>query len=272
MSYFDFEGKKVYYEVMGEGKPILLLNGIMMSTVSWSLFKDTFSRDNKLILVDFLDQGRSDKLEGIGYDQKLQSQMLRELLKHLDIQRVNLVGISYGGEVAQRFAIDNGDMVDRLLLFNTTCKTGSWLKDIGDAWNLSTDNPLNYYLTTIPVIYSPMFYERNNKWMEQRKEILTKGAFNDKSFLESMVRLTRSAENHNTLDELCKITCPTLIVGAEEDYLTPIKEQRLLKERIAGSELIILPDCGHASMYEKPLLFSSLVLGFINNPKVEYSL
>lgn len=53
MSEFLFKGKKVYYELHGEGEPILVLNGIMMSTESWNAFKPSFSKDNLLILVDF---------------------------------------------------------------------------------------------------------------------------------------------------------------------------------------------------------------------------
>lgn len=264
MAFFDFKGKQVYYEVMGAGKPILILNGIMMSTLSWGIFVESFSRNNKLILVDFLDQGKSDKMEGIDYDQKVQSELIKELLDHLKIEKINIVGISYGGEIAQRFAVDNPELMDSLLLFNTTSKTGPWLRDIGEGWNLSIDNPLNYYLTTIPVIYSPAFYEKNHQWMEDRKKLLIAGAFNDREFLNAMVRLTKSAENHDTVNELHKIKCPTLIVGGEEDCLTPLKEQRILKDKIPNSELVILSGCGHASMYEKPFLFSSLVLGFIN--------
>ena len=61
---FVFNGKKIYYETMGEGQPILLLNGIMMSTGSWENFKESFSANNRLILLDFLDQGRSARMTG----------------------------------------------------------------------------------------------------------------------------------------------------------------------------------------------------------------
>ncbi len=272
MAYFDFKGKKVYYEILGTGKPLMVLNGIMMSTASWGTFKKTFSRDNTLILVDFFDQGKSEKMEDIPYDQGIQSDMLKGILEHLNIDKINLVGISYGGEVALRFALENLSLIDRLVLFNTTSKTGPWLKDIGDAWNLSIDNPMNYYLTTIPVIYSPGFYEDKREWMEKRKMFLTEGPFSQKEFLEAMVRLTKSAEGHDLTKELSKITCPTLVVGSEEDFITPLKEQRKIANLIPNSEFVILPNCGHASMYEKPLLFSSLVLGFVNNSEEKYSL
>ena len=64
MAYFEYQGKNVYYETHGEGKPLILLNGIMMSTKSWGIFKEAFSANNRLILLDFLDH-KPEKLEVI---------------------------------------------------------------------------------------------------------------------------------------------------------------------------------------------------------------
>ena len=52
MAYFDFEGKSIYYELHGEGRPLLLLNGIMMSCGSWAEFVEPLSAQNQLILLD----------------------------------------------------------------------------------------------------------------------------------------------------------------------------------------------------------------------------
>ena len=68
------------------------------------------------------------------------------------------------------------------------------------------------------------------------------------------------------------LTVETLIVSSEQDYLTPLEEQVYLKEHIANSDHIIIKGAGHASMYERPGLFVSLVLGFVNkdNKKLHY--
>src|SRR5690554_3075483 len=144
MAYFSVKGKKVYYETHGEGKPLILLNGIMMSTKSWTIFKEAFSHQNRLILLDFLDQGQSDKVHE-PYTQDLQVEVLKELIDELGYEKVNILGISYGGEVALQFITKYEHLVDRLVLFNTTHRTSPWLKDIGDAWNLSRDNAMDYY-------------------------------------------------------------------------------------------------------------------------------
>ncbi len=54
MSYLSHNGSKIYYEVHGEGEPLILLNGIMMSTVSWKAFVPVLKENNKLILMDFM--------------------------------------------------------------------------------------------------------------------------------------------------------------------------------------------------------------------------
>ncbi len=268
MANFLFEGKSVYYMEYGAGSPIVVLNGIMMSCASWAEFIDPFSAQNRLILLDMLDQGRSDKMDA-PFSQALQVEVVRALLDHLGLDRVSLLGISYGGEVAQRFAIQYGPRVDRLMLFNTTPRTGPWLRDIGDAWNLAAADPDAYYLTTIPVIYSPAFYREHNAWMENRRRIL-RGVFADPAFISSMIRLTNSAADFDVTGDLHKIQAPTLVVSCEDDHLTPPEEQRHIAALIPNSHLVVIPHCGHASMYEQPVLFTALALGFLNNPKLNF--
>lgn len=272
MPYIHYNEKQVYYEILGEGKPLLILNGIMMSTASWSLFKEEFSRNNQIILLVFLDQGRSDKLEDMIYTQEIQVEVIKALLDSVALAKVSMMGISYGGEVALQFAIKYEEYVERLILANTAGRTSPWLKEIGTGWNLSKGNSYDYYATAIPVIYSPEFYNKNIDWMENRKSQLTKGAFQNKEFMDAMERLTNSANEYNVVNQLHKISVATLIISSENDYLTPMSEQRLLNQLIANSELVILPNTGHASMYERPVLFASLVLGFVNLHSMNYKI
>jgi len=265
MAFFEMDGKQVYYEVHGEGKPIVLLNGIMMSTLSWQMFVGPLSANNQLILMDFFDQGQSSKLDGAEYDQGLQVEAIKNLLDHLGHEKTSLVGVSYGGNTALKFATMYPDMVERMVSFQTMPKASAWLNDIGRSWALSIDDPHNFYHTSIPIIYSPEFYNNNPEWVDVRKYFLTTQFFTNKEFMQAIARLIKSAENFDLTDELKKITAKVLVVAAEQDYLTPVADQRTLKEGIPGAEWVLLPGCGHASMYEKPTLFTSLILGFVNS-------
>ncbi len=265
MAILDFKGRNIYYDVQGEGKPILILNGIMMSTKSWEPFVKTLSSNNQLIRLDFIDQGQSDRLDNSAYTQSIQVDIIESLLKTLKLIKVSLVGISYGGEVAILFAAKFPNKVDRMVLFNTTPYTSPWLAEIGKQWNAigKTRDGSTYYKATIPVIYSPSYYEARLDWMKKREAYLLP-IFSNPVFLDAMERLTNSAESFDARNELNQITAPTLIVAADEDYLTPIQNQKELKKAIPNAEMVILPGVGHASMYEKPILFVTLVLGFIN--------
>ncbi len=273
MAILDYKGRSIYYDVKGEGEPILILNGIMMSTKSWHPFVHSLTAQNQLIRLDFIDQGQSDKLENSVYDQFLQVEIIEALLESLNIKKVNIVGISYGGEVAVLFASTYPSHVKRLVLFNTTAYTSSWLAEIGHSWNHigKTRNGQNYYQATIPVIYSPSFYEKQLAWMKKREAYLIP-IFSDPQFLDAMERLTNSAESYEARHILHRITADTLIVSAEEDFLTPLANQKELQQLIKDSYLVILPGVGHASMYEKPMLFTTLVLGFINTMDTTYQI
>lgn len=272
MAYFNFEDKMIYYEEYGQGEPLVLLNGIMMSCLSWIEFIEPFSASNRLILVDFLDQGRSSRMEeGASYTHAIQVEVVRALLDHLQLEKASFMGISYGGEIALEFAVKHPDRVNKLMLFNTSAKTGEWLKDIGDAWIKAGYDADAYYLTTIPVIYSPAFYKDNSEWMNQRRELL-RPVFSNQAFISAMERLTNSSAEYDVADQIHQIQAPTLVVSCQQDYLTPIEEQQYIVSQIPNCHYVIVPNSGHASMYEQPVLFAALTLGFLNNSKMSYNI
>lgn len=272
MSIMNYKGKDIFYRIDGDlkdNKPVIvILNGIMMSTASWEQFKKAFSQNNTLLRFDMLDQGQSSKADE-QYTQEVQVDILYHLLKELQLESVNIVGISYGASVALQFTIAHQEFVNKLIVANVVMKTSLWLKAIGDGWNQvgrSRDGEA-YYNISIPYIYSPLFYTEHIEWMERRKDVLIP-IFSNPVFLDAMERLTISAETHDTSKELHTITVDTLIISSEFDYLTPMFEQEEIHKRIANSKLIVIPKCGHASMYEQAELFATLVLGFINNKHI----
>jgi pimeloyl-ACP methyl ester carboxylesterase len=271
MPSFNFAGRKVFYEVDGAGQPLVILNGIMMSTLSWTPFVGELSRHFKLIRVDFFDQGQSEKLVGMQYDQQLQVELVHALIHHLQLDVVDMVGISYGGEVALLFAATYPKEVHRLMIFNSTAYTSKWLKDIGRGWIASgkTRDGAHYYQTTIPVIYSPEFYETYHEWMQKREAVLIP-IFSSPEFLDRMERLVLSAESYDIRGICDQITQPVLLVSAEEDALTPVHDQEDLSKRLPQATWIKIPRSGHASMYEQPLLFAVLVTGFFSLETMTY--
>lgn len=247
MPYFKHNGNELYYEVHGQGKPLIILNGIMMSHVSWQPFlKDLEAY--QVILFDFYDQGQSHKMTK-SYHHDLQVEALHTLVVHLNLKEVNVFGISYGAQIALQYAIKYP--VEKLIIFNAALYTTPWLKDIGKAWQLAAEtyNPELFFHVSIPYIYSHVFYTKHASWMNERKELLL-DVFN-KDFLDAMIRLIESSEDYDIRETAKKIKANTFIVGSEYDYITPADETKAIADQIKNSTFEVFYGCGHATMYEK---------------------
>ena len=98
--------------------------------------------------------------------------------------------------------------------------------------------------------------------MNNRRELL-RPVFGNKDFISAMERLSNQIE---------QIKVPALVVSCQQDYLTPIEEQQYIVSKLENCHYVIIPECGHASMYEQPVLFASLVIGFMNNSKLKFNI
>ncbi|MFP3155125.1 alpha/beta hydrolase [Lachnospiraceae bacterium ZAX-1] len=264
MATFKFNQYEVYYEDCGTGEPLLILNGIFMSCASWKDFKPAFSRNNRLLLLDLLDQGKSAKLDQ-EYTQDVQVELVMAFLDILKLDKVNICGISYGGEVAIKVAARYPLRVQRLVLSNTAAYTSKWLRDIGRSWEYSykSYDGHQFFKTCIPIIYSPQFYEANYAWASEREELFVK-VFTPEVY-DAFGRLTRSSETHDERKGLGRILARTLVISSQYDFVTPLYQQEELASAIKNAGHAIIQNAGHAAMYEKPAEFSALVLGFINS-------
>lgn len=263
MATFTHHQHEIYYEIHGSGAPLVLLNGIFMSCASWQAFIPSFSQNNQLILLDLLGQGKSSLLEE-EYTQLAQVEAVRALLNHLGIEQTNLLGISYGGEVAMQFAALYPERVSKLVLSNTTAYTSPWLRDIGHSWEFAfaSEDGHQFFKTCIPIVYSPQFYEENYDWLSAREEMFVK-AFTP-AIYAAFGRLTRSAQQHDARPLLSRISAQTLVISAQYDYVTPPYQQQQLTDSIQRAGHVQIQGAGHAVMYEKPAEFAALVLGFVN--------
>ena len=221
MAIFKYKDYEIFYDVQGSGKPIMILNGIMMSTASWNTFVNSATNHNTLVRIDFLDQGGSSRLNGQEYTHDLQAEITHALINHLGLKDLTICGVSYGGEVAIRIALQYPNDVDRLVLANTAAWTSNWLRDIGHAWNRvgATLDGEAYYDLAIPVIYSSNFYQAKEEWMENRRKVLVP-LFSNKEFQDRMERLVNSSESHDLRDQIHNISCVIMTITDRMRNLT----------------------------------------------------
>lgn len=87
------DSREIAYSVSVEGKPLVLLNGIFMTSASWQSFVPAFSKNNCLILIDFVDHGYSAR-ESEQYTHELQIEVVRAVLKELKIEKALVIGFA----------------------------------------------------------------------------------------------------------------------------------------------------------------------------------
>jgi 3-oxoadipate enol-lactonase len=258
------QNKNIYYEIYGEGEPLLIVNGNMMSTASWLPFKEVLASKYKLVLFDMVDQGQSDKMAGEPfYTQDYHVETIRELIEKLNLGKIHLFGISYGGEVAIKFALAHEDMINSLILSNVPFKTTGLLRYIADRWRavFKTYDGIAFYQEVNQMLYSEKFYDDNVAWLKEREQFFKKAL--PPEWYDGMIRLLDSGDNYDPENELHKIKTRTLIIGGNADRMTPVKYQQQIAAKIKNSTLIIVDRAAHVLPYEKPHAFCAAILGFL---------
>jgi pimeloyl-ACP methyl ester carboxylesterase len=257
------DGGSIYYEVHGEGEPLIFMNGVMMNTLSWMDFITQLSDKFKVIVFDFRDQGRSSKLAE-GYDVDIHVDDTLALLDELKIDKVNMIGPSYGGEVSIKFALKYQNRLKTLILPNTLTWVPNQLRAIGEGWEEAAKlyDGARFFKLAIPWVYSRHFYQTSLEWLTQRqglfKSMLTKEWF------DSFVRLSQSSRSYYiSPEQLQTIKVPTLLIGADEDTVTPIDIMSVMYENIKGCEFVIMYKSGHGAVLERLHEFVTIICGFV---------
>lgn len=237
MPYANIKGKNIYYREFGSGEPIVFLNGLMMTTSSWSHLIKDISKKYRMVLVDLLDQGRSDSYEG-EYTVETQADFLDAFLEKLNIDTTHILGVSYGGKVALTYTIKYKDKVKSLILSNTDSYTSNMMKDIKKAWAhaASTLDGEIFSNIVFPYIYSLDFYENNYEKVEDIKKTMTKVLNED--WKDRFIRNIYSALDFDVSHLIEGIEVPTLIIGSEYDLITLKEYQKFIHNKIEGSFLL----------------------------------
>lgn len=264
MPFINIENKKIHYEVHGKGEPLLLLNGMMMNTLSWLPFVKAFLMDYEVILIDLIDQGKSDGAEG-PYSLKMHIDTLIGFLDYLKYEKINMLGISYGGEVAMLFALMHKERLDSLILSNTTSNAARDLDEVKNNWEdaAKTCNGALLFNVTSKYMYSFEFYKENFKTLRAREKLMERSL--SKDWFDRFRRALDSARNFNVTDMLKNLDLPVLVIGSDLDRVAPVKCQEEMVKSIQGAKLHIIKDSGHAPMYEKPEEYAKVLRDFLNS-------
>ena len=258
----------LYYESVGQGDAIVFLHGFTGSSKDWrhqmAVVKDRFQG----IGLDLRGHGQSQAPNTEdGYSIYLNCDDVRGLLAHLGIDRCCLVGHSMGGFTALQFAMENPEMLWGLVLVDTS--SGEWDTAPGYAeLRAKLDELARSEGLEAAFEYdaqnNPARIERFEKEPEQR-EISRAKTLN--TAVDAYIYAPRSFRKWQSVtDRLGDITVPTIIFRGEFDAGF-IKASDILKERIPGSELVVVPDAYHNPHEEAPDVFNDRFMAFLSRVK-----
>jgi len=257
------DGAKIYFEVHGNGEPLIFLHGIMMNTLSWSPFIPELSKRFKLVLLDFRDQGQSSRMKA-QYGQEIHVGDVVSLLDVLNLSKVHVMGLSYGGQVALRFALRHQNRIKSFSLFNTPSRITTHLFEIGKAWETAAElnDGSKFFRLAVPFIYSEPFYETHFDFLMERQK--TFETLLTKDWFEGFIRLCRSVKDYSVSpEELKTIQVPTLLVGSDLDIVVSQGSMSDIHENVPHCEFIMIPHAGHGAFLEKMHEFLTILIGFV---------
>lgn len=183
-----------------------------------------------------------------------------EAMEALNLDAAYVIGISQGGMIAQWLAANFPEKVEKLVLAVTTAKLNNLGRERISCWlNLSQSG--TYKDLMIDIARHSYTTKSFGKFKYLYRIMGIFGHIKDKQRIDIQAL---SCLKHDSLAFLEKINCPTLIIGAEKDDVLGVDGSLELQQHIKGSQLIILPGCGHA-LYEQNNDFQKRVLVFLES-------
>ena len=247
----------LYYEIHGEGEPLLFIHGLGSSSRDWELQLEFFAQNYLVILLDVRGHGRSGKPPG-PYSIPLFAEDIKKLLQALQVGPAHILGISLGGMIGFQLGISYPDMIKSLVIVNSTPElVARTLKDRLGIWQrLLIVRFLG--MRKMGEVLGDRFLP-DPEQEELRKIFIERWAENDKpAYMEAM----KAVIGWRVTDQLGEIRCPTLVIGADGDYFPTAEKEKYVKQ-IPGAELLIIENSRHALPAEKPAEFNVAVKEFL---------
>jgi pimeloyl-ACP methyl ester carboxylesterase len=268
----ETNGTKLYYEMMGQGHPLVLLHGGYMDRRMWDDQFAVFAQFYQVIRYDIRGFGKSE-LPQVPYADR---QDLYDLLKFLGIEKAYLLGLSLGGEIAIDFTLEYPRMVDALILVGSPVPgypvelmfTQEQLEQQIQRWK-----PFGQAMRERNVPAMVDLLMDDDTLVPSRKYPSARQRVRDNLSEYSFVWVLDPAPKQELIppayERLTEIHVPTLIIVGTEDHFQLHKSADKLERDIAGAMRVSISETHHLPNMEKPQEFNQIVLDFLRMLKQE---
>ncbi|MCA9073496.1 MAG: alpha/beta hydrolase [Planctomycetaceae bacterium] len=263
MPKLNVNGAELYYEEHGGGEEtIVFSHGLLWSGLMFEKQVDALKDRYRCITYDHRGQGQSEVTRD-GYDMDTLSEDAAALIEALGASPCHFLGLSMGGFVGMRLALRRPELLRSLILVETTA-------DPEPQENIGKYRLLNFISRWLGMglvagkVEQIMF---GQKFLTDPDRADERALWRQRAISNHRVGISRATngviDRQGVYDELDKITTPTLIIVGDQDVATvPAKSERM-RDRIAGSQLKIIPGAGHTSSVEEPAAVNAAIEEFL---------
>ena len=248
--YININDIKVYYEIYGQGEPLLLLHGNGGSIENFIFQIPELSKYFKVIAVDSRAQGRSsDSDKEITY--ALMASNMSELIDKLNLGQVNIVGWSDGGNIGLELAFAHPEKVKKLVTFGANYSNENYLAE-PDSVTMEPNDPI----IVQTLVLKKRYVDGAERLCPNPERLpLIKKKLSD--LMEKYPNFTS--------EQLGKIKIPTMVVVGDNDLINLDQTTKLFTS-LPHAELFIIPGATHIAPAEQPDLVNSIVIKFLKTP------
>lgn len=259
--FLERDGERLYYEVNGEGPPLVLCHGAGGNHAVWYQQVAHFALTRQVVTWDHRGFGRSSDTDARG-GPEVAVEDLRALLAHLELGAVDLVGQSMGGWTSLGFTLEEPARVRRLVLADTlggisTSALRALLARVLQSAGVGP--PPSDELGRHPALddgFADLDPERAHLY-----QML--GSFGEPDLGRILPLLMNSRRGR---EELASLSIPVLFVVGETDRLFPPKVVRKAAAILGDSRVVEIPGCGHSPYFEDPAAWNEAVGSFLAQP------
>jgi pimeloyl-ACP methyl ester carboxylesterase len=251
---------QIAYLEGGKGETVILLHGFGDQKDSWVKFARPLTKTYRVIIPDLPGFGESSKISSQRYDIETQLSRMAAFIEKVDAGKYHVAGNSLGGLLAGLLAVTSPDRVKSLALLDpygiANREKSELVKEIEKGVNpMIVEKPEDYdRLLKFMFVHPPSLPGPVKKYLTAK--MLENKDFNKKVFNE--------LKGDTLLEErMAEIKVPTLVLWGDTDRVFPASSARVLEQGIAGSKVVILKDCGHLPMTEKPEESSTYYVQFL---------
>lgn len=290
--FVDADGVLIYYKIIGRGDPLMIVHGGPGASHDYLLpYLLPLARSNRLVFIDERGSGRSEKLEDARqYTVENMVEDVEHVRRALGLGKVNLLGHSYGGVLAQAYAFKYQQHLTHLILGGTFYSTSEMNKVLANEKH----NMAPEALQRLEVLEQAGLFGKGKDWETGRyPEDYAKLAWGDGYF--PYLYQHRPDPNYDPIsgntttswdlyremwgshgefiidgnlksveyaDKLPGIHVPTLLICGDHDESDP-SLSRFMHEKIAGSKLVVVPQSGHMAFVDQPKMYIKAVNEFL---------